>query len=197
MLFCHPDCIVEYVKSEVSHTEVNFKRNFAQEDLGLWQSVSTATETTFWAKKRTLRERKCRCYMQGCKQVNLRYPTTCMKWLRSFNFVYERKPIATCNNMENTKICTFKPSIHNLLYYTNTEFIPAVLFSLQNLCSVAPVSFYQLDRDTQCRPCGKASLHCQAVQAGGPSVFHRRFTSSTWGVTKQKEHATLCQKWVS
>lgn len=35
MLFCHPDCIVEYVKPELSHTDVNFRRNFAQEDLRL------------------------------------------------------------------------------------------------------------------------------------------------------------------
>lgn len=79
-------------------------------------------------------------------------------------------------------IRAFKTSIHNLLYYANikvSEFIPALLFSLQNLCSGALVSYYQLDWVTQCRPCGRASLPCQAVQAGGPSVFHRRFTSST------------------
>lgn len=92
MLFCHPDCIVEYVKSEVSHTYVNFKRNSAQEDLRLWQSL-TKTETTFWVKKRTW-------YMQGCKQVNLCYP-----------YVYEMAPVVSfclrektnCNMQEHGK----------------------------------------------------------------------------------------------
>lgn len=78
-----------------------------------------------------------------------------------------------------------------------SEFIHAVLFSLQSLCSVAPVSFCQLDWVTQCRPCWRTSLQCQAVQAGAQSVSHRRSTLSTWEVMKQKKHATLCQRWVN
>lgn len=68
-----------------------------------------------------------------------------------------------------------------------SEFVHAVLFSLQSPCSVAPVSFCQLDWATQCRPCWRASPQCQAAQAGARSFDHRRSISSTWEVMKQKE----------
>lgn len=81
--------------------------------------------------------------------------------------------------------------------YKVHAFIYVVLFSLQNLCSVAPVSFCQLVWATLCRPCWRASLHCQAVQAGAQPVSPRRSTSWTWEAMKLKEYAALYQKWVS
>ena len=56
--------------------------------------------------------------MQCWKQENL-LSIQSMNWLWSLNFVYERKPIATCKKRGNSKICPFNTSIQSLLCETS------------------------------------------------------------------------------